>query len=219
MTRWTSTWRAASRPCFVTTRRRTRSERASPSSASDRVGFRSAPNEIVIRYDYATLYRKDGGFPASSDAPGCADAFQAHDGDIQVINVNVRVTGNPRLGLPWRAELLFGEGDGCTTTTRVGTHPVLYPSAGKHHTYCHAGTFVYETDGGLGDCFDPHRGNGAVRLPVALFHMPFSPILHTDGNQMPNACIPGRFGRERPGNAAPAQHARQPRVCWPAALA
>ena len=54
-----------------------------------------------------------------------------------------------------------------------GTHPVLFPTAGKHHLKCEAGVSIASVDVVLMDrlCLDPHRGDGPLRIPSHLFQV------------------------------------------------
>ncbi len=118
-------------------------------------------DEILIRYRFVVMFRRDGGFVAD-DSFWCGDD---HDGDTQQFNFDVRVSDTD----VWRASL--ARFDTCAQPTMAGTHPVLYPTAGKHHLECVAGTSVAFVDFPSGDrpCLDPHRGNGPIRLPSFLF--------------------------------------------------
>lgn len=124
----------------------------------------SAPGfGVRIRFRFVALFRRDGGF-ASDDAIQCGDA---HDGDSQ--NFTIDVTAFKDGG--WRFELAdvkFAFTGPCTAPHVIGMHPVVYPSAGKHHWYSDPGVSINDVSG-PGSCKEGHRGNGAQRLPTSLF--------------------------------------------------
>jgi hypothetical protein len=122
--------------------------------------YRVSTNEIYIRY--VALFREDGGFVIDDDWPECGNA---HPGDTQGLSVTVRVDGIRAHLYEFTATSttsIFGTGDG--RTELVGTHPVVYPTAGKHHWLQRPGFQCYDVSWG-GCCDDGTRGDGARVIP------------------------------------------------------
>jgi hypothetical protein len=113
--------------------------------------------QIVLRM--TALWHKDGGF-ALDGGIGCGDD---HAGDAQPISVTVAVVE----GLSaWMAyPISFAASD--EPQTYHQTHPLIYPSAGKHHWYNTTVDTTYTTHGGpfSFDCEDRADGSGKVRIP------------------------------------------------------
>jgi hypothetical protein len=108
--------------------------------------FHVGPFQIRIRY--AFLFAEDGG-PATS---GGFCLLDTHDGDAQGLIVSVDVDK----GLTWTATPHPIDIDGVLTGFS-GTHPVVYPSAGKHHWYAAPGDYEYGAD-----CDDRANAAGAA---------------------------------------------------------
>ncbi|MBX3127875.1 MAG: hypothetical protein KF718_14225 [Polyangiaceae bacterium] len=146
--------------------------------------------DVLIRVRYVALFRHDGGF-VEDGSVWCGDA---HAGDAQGFAIDVRVE---KAGV-WRAR--FASLSECSNPTMAGTRPVLYPSAGKHHWKCFPGVSDASVTFGL-SCNDPHRGNGVVRVPTALFRTPQSYLFHSISNfnvTFANVCHFGRTGELSP---------------------
>ncbi|MCC6667708.1 MAG: hypothetical protein IT375_28440, partial [Polyangiaceae bacterium] len=172
-----------------------------------RVGFSAyrmpdtVSGEVRIRFELTAIWRQDGGFVSETGA----DCRDDHPGDSEGMALEVRVFKDQA----WRAELLkFSR---CWPAEMAGTHPVVYPTAGKHHFHCGAGVSDYWVDwevGELSSCKDPHRGNGPLRIPEKLFRVPaIQKSFSSGGNTYwANLCTFARTGltvmakRMQPGN-------------------
>jgi len=158
-----------------------------------RVGFSAfrmpdtVSGEVRIRFELAALWRRDGGFVGDDDLQCGGDD---HPGDSEGMALEVRVFKDQ----VWRAELLkFSR---CWPAEMAGTHPVVYPTAGKHHFHCGAGVFDFDISVGT-TCRDPHRGNGPMRIPQPLFRVPTQPVaVPVPGNAYwANVCTYARTGQ------------------------
>ncbi len=164
-----------------------------------RVGFSAyrmpdtVSGEVRIRFELAAIWRRDGGFPSETGA----DCEDDHPGDSEGMALEVRVFKDQ----VWRAELLkFSR---CWPAEMMyGTHPVVYPTAGKHHFHCSAGVAEFDVEwpliGKVTSCKDPHRGNGPLRVPEPLFRVPANGLVFWDalGNEYwPNTCTLARTGQ------------------------
>ncbi len=174
-----------------------------------RVGFSAyrmpdtVSGEVRIRFELAAIWRRDGGFVSETGAD-CADD---HPGDSEGMALEVRVFKDQ----VWRAELLKFSRCPPGELEMSGTHPVVYPTAGKHHFHCGAGVSDYWVDwevGELTSCKDPHRGNGPLRIPEPLFRVPAiqKPFSSGGNTYWANLCTFARTGltvmakRMQPGN-------------------
>jgi hypothetical protein len=150
------------------------------------------PGNIAYRVAFNVLWAKDGGFVTDST---CGDA---HAGDAQGLAIHVYVysvpgpAGRSYFAIPQSVEYQFSSshnGDGTevwflpglgqiNSFEVVGTHPVVYPSAGKHHWWPTADKRTFYTDAGpLGHfpCTDTAYGDGTEVNPVldrATAHVP-----------------------------------------------
>lgn len=118
--------------------------------------MRISPEEININFIH--LWRWDGGFVAHKKGFGFAGCNNAHEGDAQPLDVVVKVvrTNNYWVAYPisLRNPFIANQSSGQVTLngpqeTRMEllkTHPVVYPSAGKHHFYAQGGRYRYDTN-------------------------------------------------------------------------
>ncbi|MBX3184999.1 MAG: hypothetical protein KF915_20420 [Polyangiaceae bacterium] len=141
-------------------------------------GEGSTPNPWQVQLKMLALFREDGGFDGGFFL-ACGD--NTHPGDVMYYGVNVEIM---RGSNSWMARLIsfdgcsedehfFCEGGHPSKITQHeakyqryfnDTHPVVYPSAGKHHSYVFSGFSTYEVTFDI-DCDDAHRGHGAVITP------------------------------------------------------
>jgi hypothetical protein len=136
----------------------------------------------LIRLHFAVLFERDGGYLLGTEFPCLSDE---HNGDSEAVTVDVvwlerdrRWYGAPlalhTLGpdnLDERSELGGAAGNGGT-----GTHPRLYPTAGKHHWLHAPADLSYACScGPLGKCGqvrDRADGKGPRVIPTSLRHAP-----------------------------------------------
>jgi hypothetical protein len=139
----------------------------------------------LIRLRFGLVWSYDGGFVADGGV-GCGND---HAGDTQSLTVDVQILkGTSWYGVPVAFHgdpdpaLLPNENPPrfltCNNAQGFGPfelngkgHPVIYPTAGKHHWRYSAGEYQYDVSGG-GYCFDPARGNGPRVVPQVLHHLP-----------------------------------------------
>jgi len=138
----------------------------------------------LIRLHFAFLFARDGGYVLGTDFPCMTDD---HDGDVESVAVDVTWTGrdggwfgapvsmrtrDPRDG----AERVAFASRTANELTLVGTHPVLYATAGKHHWFNRPESLAYACNcGPLGRCGSVHdRADGAgPRITAAVLrHAP-----------------------------------------------
>ena len=154
-----------------------------PASSTTPSNLPNLEHEFTIRFKLATLYRHDAGpvYEPSSTGTGLACTNDDHPGDSHSSTLTVRVSKVKNY--PWRAELVGF--DDCQPPEMSGTHPVLYPSAGKHHQHCSPGIGLY----GVGpvSCIDFWLGDGPVRVPTAVFQASRLNIFGP-GGAAPNLC-------------------------------
>jgi hypothetical protein len=121
--------------------------------------------ERIITVRYVFVWHEDGGFVNDADL-WCGNA---HAGDAQPMTATVRlIEGQDR----WFAQLekLAGFTGGvdafeASLLDYEEAHPLVYPSAGKHHFYPYKNEYWYDVEGGTG-CTDNAWGNGMTRTPV-----------------------------------------------------
>jgi len=148
----------------------------------------------AIRLHYAFLFARDGGYVLGTEFPCMSDE---HDGDIESVEVDVAWTGrdggfygapvamrtsDPRDGAlrVSPADVLVGgrtsPADGERAMKLSGTHPVLYATAGKHHSLHGPESLSYACDcGPLGRCgsvLDRADGAGPRIVPSEVRHAP-----------------------------------------------
>ena len=157
-----------------------------PPNGTSPSGLPDLEHEFGIRLKLATLYRRDAGpvYDPGSDTVGTGTACELddHEGDSHNSTLTVRVT--KVRNQPWRAELVGF--DNCQPPEMSGTHPVLYPSAGKHHQNCAPGEGSYSVGWPL-TCDDVWFGDGPIRVPTAVFHASRHSIFGPTG-AAPNLC-------------------------------
>ena len=132
----------------------------------------------VLTVQYMFVWDEDGGW-VNDSTPGCGDA---HAGDTQSMTATVRlVEGTQR----WYARLERLSGFVALSNEfaddqllHVETHPIVCPSAGKHHFYPYRDQYTYEHTGP--DCTENAWGNGFSRTPLTE-HVPDPESIDTAG--------------------------------------
>jgi hypothetical protein len=160
-----------------------------------------------IRIHFSILFARDGGWVDGGSSCYVPDA---HPGDSEHVVVDVKLV--EREGQSWAYASRLDTGEDVTfvdaepSMTIVGTHPVVWPSAGKHHLHQPAGTYRFDVRG-PGVCDVAARGDGDEITPLAVGHVPnFHPAtdegqpargttpLVEDGARWANACKFARHG-------------------------
>ncbi len=136
----------------------------------------------LIRLHFAVLFERDGGYLLGTEFPCLSDE---HNGDSESVTVDVAWLERDRrwYGAPLalhtpgpdnideRSELGGVAGNGGT-----GTHPRIYPTAGKHHWLHAPADLSYACScGPLGKCGqvrDRADGKGPRIVPTSLRHTP-----------------------------------------------
>ncbi len=170
----------------------------------------------VIRFHFAFLFARDGGYVLGSTFPCTADD---HAGDDESVVVDVALNERDRawFGAPLAmrtrdarddVERVASVGSSPDAMELTGTHPVLYATAGKHHWLHHPESLTYACNcGPLGRCGsvrDRADGAGARVIPVELGHAPGFYVergglrsqvpVDDDGGGFWNACSLGSRG-------------------------
>ncbi len=165
--------------------------------AMTRVGLEADKQRPLVHVTYRALWEWDGGFTVAS---GFFECGNEHHGDSQSLSGTIALDTD---GYRWWGELSvfdIAESDAKPNaggpTERLGGHPVIYISAGKHHEYHAAGTGDYDLSGGT-SCTDSHQGDGPVVIPGAT---PGTLLTH-----LPAIPIPAKYG-EQPGFFSNAQN-------------
>lgn len=173
-------------------------------------------NSYALHMEFRSFMREDSGFTEDWE-PACYGDMQDHIGDIMVIDVSIRIQhqANSSYDGKWYAIAVHvKDGPGYEPddyfrgisphATWDGTRVVVYPSAGKHHNYFAPGEYKYDISGWASDCYDPARGNGAVRqsiphrAPILNCDLPFelNALLRPDG-YFRNVCAKMKFDSDR----------------------
>jgi len=124
-----------------------------------------ASGRRILTIKYMFVWDRDGGF-VNSDI--CGDA---HAGDTQPMTVTAEVyEGTDR----WFAKLTKLDGFtqqealGPDELLFAGSHPLVFPTAGKHHFRPYPNEYTYN---GTVNCHENAYGNGPVRTPI-VEHVP-----------------------------------------------
>ncbi len=164
-----------------------------------------SPQQMEITVRYVLLWQNDGGY-AADDSFGCGND---HPGDSSLVMVRATVSRWNRIPMVTldsvQADTFVGHTFSEPRMRRLGSHPVVFPTAGKHHWYLWPGSHTDDVSG-PGGCADPARGGRLVHpedltrfrhgynARIDTSTSPFDVLPRDDDGNWPNLCALTRFG-------------------------